>query len=136
MSPTPGSSGDETTELQSGILSNPGDAPLSDAIAQTLAAPPEKRADLFDSLVRAIAAALAISDPERKWTCTVYTGTDGSRIFRGGVGHSLVIDLDGRLWRARSYEDFETTYTITETTCEIESLTPLYAEMREYRPRG
>jgi hypothetical protein len=42
---------------------------------------------------------------ERPWTCTIYTGTDGSRIFRGGIGHSLVIDPDGRLWRARSYED-------------------------------
>ena len=60
----------------------------------------------------------------------VYTGTDGSRIFRGGIGHSLVIDPDGRLWRARSYEDFKTTYTFSEKTCEIDTLTPLFAQMR------
>ena len=72
---------------------------------------------------------------ERPWTCTVYTGTDGSRIFRGGVGHSLVIDPQGCLWRARSYEDFETTYTFPEGGCEIATLTPLYGQMREYLPR-
>ena len=71
---------------------------------------------------------------ERAWTCRVYTGTDGSRIFRGGVGHSLVIDASGRLWRARSYEDFDTTYALTDSTCEIDRLTPLYAQMREYLP--
>jgi len=71
---------------------------------------------------------------ERPWTCRVYTGTDGSRIFRGGVGHSLVIDAGGRLWRARSYEDFDTTYAFTDSTCEIDRLTPLYAHMREYLP--
>ena len=31
------------------------------------------------------------------WTCTVFTGTDGSWVFRGGVGHSLVIDPAGRI---------------------------------------
>lgn len=72
---------------------------------------------------------------ERPWTCKVFTGTDGSRIFRGGVGHSLVIDPTGRLWRALSYEDFHTTYTLTENSCEIASLTPLYSQMREYLPR-
>lgn len=65
----------------------------------------------------------------------MYTGTDGSRVFRGGVGHSLVIDQSGRLWRARSYEDFVTTYTLSDTTCSIESLTPLYEQMRQYLPR-
>jgi hypothetical protein len=50
-------------------------------------------------------------------------------------GSSLVIDPSGRLWRARSYEDFATTYTITPTSCEIATLTPLYAEMREYVQR-
>ena len=71
---------------------------------------------------------------ERPWTCTVYTGTDGSTIFRGGVGHSLVVDQEGRLWRARSYEDFDTTYRFTETSCEVDTLTPLFAQMREYLP--
>jgi hypothetical protein len=70
----------------------------------------------------------------KPWTCTVHTGTDGSRIFRGGVGFSVVIDPAGRLWRARSYEDFETTYTLTATTCEIASLKPQYPLMHEYIP--
>jgi len=72
---------------------------------------------------------------ERPWTCTRYVGTDGSAIFRGGVGHSLVIDPAGRLWRARSHEDFETTYRFERDLCVIETLTPLYGQMREYRPR-
>lgn len=78
---------------------------------------------------------MAAHPEERPWTCTVYTGTDGSRIFRGGVGHSLVIDPEGRLWRARSYEDFETAYTFPEGGCEIATLTPLYDQMRELLPR-
>jgi hypothetical protein len=65
----------------------------------------------------------------------VYAGTDGSTIFRGGVGHSLVIDPDGRLWRGRSYEDFETMYRFESGTCRIDTLTPLYGQMREYQPR-
>ncbi|HEV7508752.1 MAG TPA: hypothetical protein VGS07_27985 [Thermoanaerobaculia bacterium] len=36
-------------------------------------------------------------------------GTDGSTVFRGGIGHS--------------------------DSCQIESLTPLYGQMREYLPR-
>lgn len=76
---------------------------------------------------------MAAHPEERPWTCTVYTGTDGSTIFRGGVGHSLVIDPAGRLWRARSYEDFETTYRFERDLCVIETLTPLYGQMREYR---
>jgi len=78
---------------------------------------------------------MAAHPGERPWTCRVYRGTDGSTIFRGGIGHSLVVDPSGRLWRARSYEDFETTYSFTEQSCEIESLTPVYSQMREYRPR-
>jgi len=78
---------------------------------------------------------MAAHPAERPWTCVVYTGTDGSRIFRGGIGHSLVIDPDGRLWRARSYEDFQTTYTFSEKTCEIDTLTPLFEQMREYQLR-
>lgn len=79
---------------------------------------------------------MAAHPEERPWTCTVYTGTDGSRIFRGGIGHSLVIDPEGRLWRARSYEDFETTFTFPEGGGEIDTLTPLYGQMREYLPRS
>jgi hypothetical protein len=120
--------------LQSAVLSSPADGMLGAAIASTLQAPPAQRPDLFLRLVREIEACLAAQPQERPWTCTVLTGTDGSRVFRGGVGHSLVIDADGRLWRARSYEDFETTYTITQDSCEIASLTPLYPQMREYRP--
>jgi hypothetical protein len=119
-------------QLQSGVLSSPADPMLGRAVAATLAAPAADRARLFTELVREIESFMAAHPQERPWTCTVYTGTDGSTIFRGGVGHSLVIDPDGRLWRARSYEDFDTTYRFTETSCEIEALTPLYAQMREY----
>jgi len=108
---------------------------LSNAIAQTLDAAPAERADLFNRLVRNIEDFMAQHPDERPWTCRLFAGTDGSSIFRGGVGHSLVIDPAGRLWRARSYEDFETTYRFTATTCEIDTLTPLYAQMFEYRPR-
>ena len=65
----------------------------------------------------------------------MYRGTDGSAIFRGGVGHSLVIDRAGRLWRARSHEDFETTYVFNGSIYEIDTLTPIYSQMREYDPR-
>lgn len=126
---------DEAPALRSEVLVPPGEKPLGDAIRQTLQALPGERADLFERLARAIEAFVSATAPDHPWTCTVYTGTDGSRIFRGGVGHSLVIDENGRLWRARSYEDFVTTYTITDTTCSIESLTPLYEQMRQYLPR-
>ncbi len=125
----------EVTPLQSGILTSPADELLSKAITATLQAPAEARVDLFQRLVDDIVAYMAAHPQERPWTCTVYTGTDGSRVFRGGVGHSLVIDPAGRLWRALSYEDFETTYTLTATSCEIATLTPLYAQMREYTLR-
>ena len=72
---------------------------------------------------------------ERPWTCAIFRGTDGSTIFRGGVGHSLVVDPAGGLWRARSYEDFDTTYLFTDGSCEIDTLTPRYAHLREY-PHG
>ena len=78
---------------------------------------------------------MAAHPAERPWVCQRYTGTDGSAVFRGGVGHSLVVDPQGRLWRARSYEDFATTYRFGPGTCEIDTLTPLYAQMREYAPR-
>jgi hypothetical protein len=108
---------------------------LGRAIAETLRAPACDRARLFEQFVREIESYMAAHPAERPWTCKVYTGTDGSRIFRGGGGHSLVIDPDGRLWRARSYEDFETTYTFADGKCEIETLTPLFEQMREYLPR-
>jgi len=122
-------------DLQSGVLSSPADEMLARAIYETLRAPASSRARLFEQLVREIESYMAAHPAERPWTCVVYTGTDGSRIFRGGIGHSLVIDPDGRLWRARSYEDFQTTYTLSEKTCEIDTLTPLFEQMREYQPR-
>jgi hypothetical protein len=125
----------QDAELQSAVLSSPADEMLGRAIYETLRAPTSERAGLFEQLVREIEEYMAAHPAERPWTCVVYTGTDGSRIFRGGIGHSLVIDPDGRLWRARSYEDFETTYTIGEKTSEIDTLTPLFDQMREYQLR-
>lgn len=108
---------------------------LSEAIAQTLRAPAVDRAALFARLIGEIETYMAAHPEERPWTCKVYQGTDGSSIFRGGVGHSLVIDLAGRLWRARSYDDFETTYVFNGSIYVIDTLTPIYLQMREYRPR-
>ena len=122
-------------ELRSGILTSPADAMLVHAITETLRAPASERFRLFEQFVRDIESYMAAHPAERPWTCTCYTGTDGSRIFRGGIGHSLVIDVDGRLWRARSYEDFETTYAFSGDRCEISTLTPLFDQMREYLPR-
>jgi hypothetical protein len=108
---------------------------LSRAIAQTLLAPAADRASLFAQLVGEIVRFMAAHPEEHPWTCAVFRGTDGSAIFRGGVGHSLVVDPAGRLWRARSYEDFDTTYLFTDGSCEIETLTPRYAQLREYQLR-
>ncbi len=121
--------------LQSFVLTSPADALLSEAIARTLRAAAGERSALFKVLVEEIVVFMAQHPEERPWTCTVYTGTDGSTIFRGGVGHSLVVDPQGRLWRARSYEDFETTYSLHDGTCDIATLTPLYRQMLEYVPR-
>ena len=121
--------------LQSGIFVPPGEILLREALADTLRTPPEQRAAVFERHARRIEAHVAQTAPDHPWTCTVYIGTDGSHIFRGGVGHSLVIDPQGRLWRARSYEDFETTYASTGSTYVIETLRPLYHQMREYLPR-
>ena len=121
--------------LQSGVISSPADAMLGRAISETLRAPASDRACLFEQLVGEIERLMAAHPQARPWSCEVYTGTDGSRIWRGGVGHSLVIDRAGRLWRGRSYEDFETTYSFSEGRCEIEALRPLYEQMREYVPR-
>ena len=124
----------QNANLQSGVLSSPADAMLGRAIAETLKAPATDRAHLFEQFVREIESYMAAHPAERPWSCMVYTGTDGSRIFRGGIGHSLVIDRDGCLWRARSYEDFETTYTFSKGTCEVATLTPLFDQMRECQP--
>ena len=123
----------QNANLQSGVVSSPADEMLSRAISETLRVPAGDRARIFEQLVREIVDYMAAHPAERPWTCTIYTGTDGSRIFRGGIGHSLVIDPEGRLWRARSYEDFNTTYIFTEKTCEIDTLTPLFDQMREYQ---
>jgi hypothetical protein len=123
----------QNANLQSGVLTSPADEMLGRAIYETLSAPASDRARLFEQFVRNIECYMAAHPAERPWTCTIYTGTDGSRIFRGGIGHSLVIDPDGRLWRARSYEDFQTTYTFSEEKCEIGTLTPLFEQMREYK---
>jgi hypothetical protein len=117
--------------LQSSVLTSPADPILRRAIARTLDAPAPERRRLFTELVAEIVAFMAAHPEERPWTCTVFTGTDGSAIFRGGVGHSLVIDPQGGLWRARSYEDFETAFRFVGGTCEIATLTPKYEEMRE-----
>lgn len=131
----PADDAERSTELQSGVSIPPGERPLGEAIAEVLRLPPAQRAECFARRVGEIAAWVAAHHPDRPWTCAVHRGTDGSHVFRGGVGHSLVIDPEGRLWRARSYEDFETTYEITPQTCTIATLTPLYAQMREYLPR-
>lgn len=108
---------------------------LSKAIAQTLSSAPEERARVFEQLTTAIAEIVALNPTLHPWTVAVHRGTDGSTVFRGGIGHSLVIDPQGRLWRARTYEDFQTTYVITLNTCEIDTMTPDYTQMREYLPR-
>ncbi len=80
---------------------------FSRAIAITLLAPPEERAALFERLTSEIEAITTAPDSGWKpWTRSVHTGTDGSRIFRGGVGFSVVIDPQGRLWRGANHEDF------------------------------
>jgi hypothetical protein len=124
---------EQAVPLQSGVVTSPADGMLSRAIAETLDAPLADRVQLFARLVRDIETFMAQHPEERPWTCRLYVGTDGSSIFRGGVGHSLVIDPAGRLWRARSYEDFETTYRFAGPSCEIDALTPLYDQMFEYR---
>jgi N-acetylglutamate synthase-like GNAT family acetyltransferase len=121
--------------FQSKVSASPADAMLGKAIAVTLAAPAGERARLFARRVADIERFMAAHPAERPWTCRTYTGTDGAAIFRGGIGHSLVIDPAGRLWRARSYEDFETGYRVSDGSGEIETLTPLYGQMREYLPR-
>jgi len=106
---------------------------LRAAIALTLEADPRERADLFERLTGDIAAiTTAPGSSMRPWTRSVHAGVDGSRIFCGGIGLSIVIDAEGRLSRGHTYEDFVTTHRLTASTCEVESMAPLYAQMREY----
>jgi hypothetical protein len=112
-----------------------GEAMLGQAIRRALAAPPAERPDLLEQLTAEIAVTTAPGSGLRPWTCAVHRGTDGSRIFVGGIGFSIVVDPQGRLWRAGTHEDFETTYRITETSCEIVAMEPKYGQMREYLPR-
>ena len=121
-------------EPQSCVLIPPGERPLGDAIAEVLRTPLRERVGLLTLRTREIQAFIEANHPEQPWTCSIYRGTDSSHIFRGGVGHSLVIDPEGRLWRARSYEDFDTTYDLTEKSCTIATLTPLYHQLRQYGP--
>jgi hypothetical protein len=123
------------SDLQSGELTSPADGMLGDAIASTLLAPPEERAGLFQRLVLEIERFMAAHPEERPWTCSFFTGTDGSHVYRGGLGLSIVVDPAGRLWRGRNDEDFVTTYDLTPTTCVIATLTPIYSQMREYLRR-
>ena len=125
-----------TTLFQSGISNSPGEEMLGTAIAITLQAPAQDRAELFELLMQEIVAFVSASNSDKPWTYFVHEGTDGSRVFRGGTGLCLVVDPDGRLWRARTYEDFETTYTITDTSCEIATMKPNYSLMREYVVRS
>jgi hypothetical protein len=105
---------------------------LRDAILTALGAEPDARAEVFAKLLHDIEEFMGRRPQERPWTYSIFTGPDGSQIFRGGTGRSIVIDPFGTMWKARSYEDFDTAYTITETDCTIASLTPRYEEMRRY----
>ena len=120
------------TELVSFVLTSPADPMLRDAIAETLRAEPHARVALFEQRLREIEEFMQSRPDEMPFRFWAFTGTDGSRIFRGRAGLSMVIDPAGAMWRARSYEDFDTTYTITENGCSIDTLTPRYAEMRPF----
>jgi hypothetical protein len=118
--------------LTSGVSYSPADERLRDAIAAALRAEPSVRAELFAKLLRELEDFMRAHPEERPWIHSVFTGTDGSRIFRGRTGRSIVIDPAGTMWRGRSYEDFDTTYTITNTECLIASLTPRYEQMERF----
>jgi len=124
--------GTNENSLTSSVLTSPADDLLRDAVATTLKADPPARGDLFAELLAGIRDLMGQQPQERPWTYSEHAGTDGSRIFRGGTGRSIVVDPGGTMWRARSYEDFLTTYTITDTDCTIASLTPLYEDMKRY----
>jgi hypothetical protein len=114
------------------ILPADGSEMLKKAVNLTLQALPSERALLFENFAEQIKKNAVYEDAQKTWTCFTHIGTDGSQIFRGGVGFSIVIDTQGRLWRAATLEDFETTYTIAPNSCEINTMTPIYENMREY----
>lgn len=114
------------------MSTSPADGLVRETIAAALELPPRQRADFLRLRLLEIQELMAQRPEERPWTFTELAGTDGSRIFRGGTGHSLVVDPEGTLWRARSYEDFLTEYTIDGNECTISSLTPVYREMRRH----
>jgi hypothetical protein len=130
-SPECASSAEESC-LTSGVLTSPADGLLRGAIEAALRAEPGARGDLFAQLLRDIEEFMSQHPEERPWTHAVFIGEDGSRIFRGGTGQSIVIDSGGTIWKARSYEDFDTTYDIRDNECRITSLTPHYERMRRY----
>lgn len=119
-------------ELCELIFPDDGSVMFKKAIQLTLQTPLDKHAALFEKLAEYVQKNAIYEDIHKSWMYNLHTGTDGSRIFRGGIGFSLVIDPQGRLWRAATAEDFETTYILTATSCEIDTMTPIYATMREY----
>ena len=122
----------EEETLHSCVSWSPADDLLRDAIQTALRADPPARGELFARLLDDIEAYMKQRPEERPWTYTAFVGTDGSRIFRGAVGRSIVIDPAGTMWRARSYEDFDTAYEIAGNECRIVALTPIYETMQRY----
>lgn len=118
--------------LVSCVATSPADALLRQAITTALSADASSRGELFSQLLSEIAAYMKERPEERPWTYEALTGTDGSRIFRGQTGRSIVVDPRGTLWKARTYEDFDVEYAITESTCTIKAITPKYELMRPY----
>jgi len=116
--------------MQSFVLTSPAEPLLREAIAEALRAEPAARAALFEQRLREIDELMQRRPDEMPFKFVAFTGTDGSRIFRGRAGNAIVIDPAGAMWRARSYEDFETKYSITEAGCSIDALTPHYETMR------
>jgi hypothetical protein len=120
------------TTLSSSVSTSPADALLSQAITTALCADPSIRGELFARLLADIASCMQDVPLERPWTFEALSGTDGSRIFRGQTGRSIVVDPLGMLWKARSYEDFHIEYVIEHWTCSIASITPNYEFMQPY----
>ena len=85
----------EVSDLRSGVLTSPADALVGEAIASTLRLPAESRAEDFADRMRGIEAYMKECPEERPWSCVSFTGTDGSRIFRGG-GRALARDRSRR----------------------------------------
>src|SRR5258707_3171653 len=87
------------TESEANTVS-PGETSLSDAIRRTLSAPADTRAAMFEKLAREIEQIVAQTCPDHPWTCKVYNGLDGSRIFSGGGRRSPRPVPQRRLCRA------------------------------------